>query len=200
MPRGCDSATSVRSGWLPEPEVTSDLRISAGELKGRKLSAGSGRPTTGRVREAIFSALGQDLGGQGIGRVLDLYCGSGAMGLESLSRGARSLVLVDQDPGAAIANVEALGVGVRAEVRSGSVSEVLERFSTHEFDLIFCDPPYRLAATEMEAIEPKLSAALAPSGRLVVEGPAGEGPYLDLPLLFDRTYGRTRITIHGVSG
>jgi 16S rRNA (guanine966-N2)-methyltransferase len=144
--------------------------------------------------------LGQDLGGQGIGRVLDLYCGSGAMGLESLSRGARSLVLVDQDPGAAIANVEALGVGVRAEVRSGSVSEVLERFSTHEFDLIFCDPPYRLAATEMEAIEPKLSAALAPSGRLVVEGPAGEGPYLDLPLLFDRTYGRTRITIHGVSG
>jgi len=200
MPRGCDSATSVRSGWLPEPEVTSDLRISAGELKGRKLSAGSGRPTTGRVREAIFSALGQDLGSQGIGRVLDLYCGSGAMGLESLSRGARSLVLVDQDPGAAIANVEALGVGVRAEVRSGSVSEVLERFSTHEFDLIFCDPPYRLAATEMEAIEPKLSAALAPSGRLVVEGPAGEGPYLDLPLLFDRTYGRTRVTIHGVSG
>lgn len=200
MPHGCDSATNVRSGWLPEAEVAPDLRISAGELKGRKLSAGSGRPTTSRVREAIFSALGQDLGGQGIDRVLDLYCGSGAMGLESLSRGAANLVLVDRDPGSAVANVEALGVGARAEVRAGSVDEVLGELPTHEFDLIFCDPPYRLAASEMEAIEPKLSAALAPSGRLVVEGPAGEGPYIDLPLLFDRTYGRTRITIHGVSG
>jgi 16S rRNA (guanine966-N2)-methyltransferase len=177
-----------------------DLRISAGELKGRKLSTGSGRPTTGRVREAIFSALGQDLGSQKIDRVLDLYCGSGAMGFESLSRGARSLVLVDRDPGPAIENVEALGVDVRVEVRAGSVIEVIGTLPPHEFDLIFCDPPYRLAATEMEAIEPKLSAALAPSGRLVVEGPAGEGPYVSLPLLFDRTYGRTRVTIHGVSG
>jgi len=196
MLRGCDSATSVRSGWLPEAEVASDLRISAGELKGRKLSAGSGRPTTGRVREAIFSALGQDLGGQGIDRVLDLYCGSGAMGLESLSRGAGYLVLVDREPGSAVANVEALGVGARAEVRAGSVGEVLEGLPAHEFDLIFCDPPYTLAASEMNEIEPRLRSVLAPLGRIVIEGPSGGDPLLGLPLLFDRTYGQTRVTIH----
>lgn len=174
-----------------------DLRIAAGEFKGRKLVSGSGRPTTGRVREAVFSALGQDLSSAGIARVLDLYCGSGAMGLESISRGARKAVLVDQEPESARANVDSLGIAELVQVVGGSVLGYLDSLATNEFDLIFCDPPYTLAATEMHAIESKLSAALAPSGRVVVEGPSDGGPFLDLPLLFDRTYGRTRVTIHG---
>ena len=174
-----------------------DLRIAAGEFKGRKLIAGAGRPTTGRVREAVFSTLGQDLGSGDVARVLDLYCGSGAMGLESVSRGARSAVLVDLEPEPARANIDSLEIADRAEVVGDSVQRYLDSLVAHEFDLIFCDPPYTLAATEMHAIEAKLPAVLAPTGRLVVEGPADEGPYLDLPVLFDRTYGRTRVTIHG---
>ena len=175
----------------------SSLRISAGLLKGRKLAAGSGRPTSGRVREAIFSVLGQDLAASGADRVLDLYCGSGSMALESLSRGAESAVLVDEDPRAARSNVDSLDLGDRAEVLGVSVAAALESIGAHEFDLIFCDPPYTLAATEMEPLGTKILAALAPRGRVVVEGPAGDGPFLDAPLLFDRTYGRARVMIHG---
>lgn len=189
--------TSATSASLPERGELSSLRISAGQLKGRKLAAGSGRPTSGRVREAIFSVLGQDLAASGVERVLDLYCGSGSMALESISRGAHSAVLVDEDPGAARSNVDSLGLGDRAEVLGSSVSTALESLGAHEFDLIFCDPPYTLAATEMEPLGSKIIAALAPQGRVVVEGPAGGGPFLDVPLLFDRTYGRARVMIHG---
>ena len=173
------------------------LRIAAGELKGRRLVAGPGRPTSGRVREAVFSVLGHDLGSGGVDRVLDLYCGSGAMALEALSRGASTAVLVDQDPDAARSNVDSLRLQDRAEVLGCSVSSAIGSLGSHEFDLIFCDPPYRLAATEMEPLGSKILAALAPAGRIVVEGPAGEGPFLDAPLLFDRSYGRTRVMIHG---
>ena len=92
------------------------LRISGGELRGRRLRGprrGSEmRPTTERVREAVFSILG-DVGGA---RVLDLFCGTGALGLEALSRGAASAVLVDSDPALAQRNVEELELGDRAEV------------------------------------------------------------------------------------
>lgn len=120
------------------------------------------------------------------------------MALEALSRGAGTAVLVDLDPAAASSNVESLRLQHRAEVLGRSVATALEAIDTHEFDLIFCDPPYRLAATEMEPLGPKILAAASPEGRIVVEGPAGEGPFLEAPVLFDRTYGRARVMIHGV--
>lgn len=173
-----------------------DLRISAGEFKGRRLNSGSGRPTTGRVREAIFSALGAKVTEAGGARVLDLFAGSGAMGIEAVSRGARRAVLVDLDPDPARDNVGALDLHDRVEVVGAAAADFLAGAGANEFDLIFCDPPYTLAASEMQAIEPKLMNALAPTGRIVLEGPSSGPATLGFPVLFDRTYGRTRLTIH----
>ena len=92
------------------------MRVIAGELKGRPLLAPRGwkvRPTSDRVREAIFSALGEAVGGA---RVLDLYCGTGALAIEALSRGAAEAVLVDRDTRPALGNVETLGLSGRAEL------------------------------------------------------------------------------------
>ena len=92
------------------------MRVIAGELEGRRLVAPRGwkvRPTSDRVREAIFSALGERVVGAG---VLDLYCGTGALAIEALSRGAARAVLVDRDTRPALGNVERLGLGERAEL------------------------------------------------------------------------------------
>jgi 16S rRNA (guanine966-N2)-methyltransferase len=95
------------------------MRVIAGELKGRRLVAPRGRrvrPTSDRVREAIFSALGTRVEGA---RVLDLYCGTGALAIEALSRGAAEAVLVDRDTRAALGNVERLGLGGDARLGPG---------------------------------------------------------------------------------
>src|SRR4051794_14807909 len=122
------------------------MRVIAGELKGQRLVAPRGwrvRPTSDRVREAIFSALGERVVEA---TVLDLYCGTGALAIEALSRGAAGAVLVDRDIRPALGNVERLGLGERAElVRAdagrwlGQVSDSLE---TGKFDLVFVDAPY----------------------------------------------------------
>lgn len=174
----------------------SDLRIVSGEFKGRRLAAGDGRPTTGRVREAVFSALDARLGSISARRVLDLYCGSGAIALEAVSRGAEGATVVDLDTEAVETNVRELGVGERVEVVSRSVADWLESDPPGDFDLIFCDPPYTLAATEMETIEPKLSRLLAPGGVLAFESAAADEFTPALPVVFDRTWGRTRIRMH----
>ena len=117
------------------------MRVVAGEFKGRRLQAPRGRrtrPTADRVREALFSMLG-DVSGA---RVLDLYAGSGALGIEALSRGAESAVFVERDQQALAAmrrNLEA--VGAEADVRRQDVSRFLAR-TEGTFDLVFCDPPY----------------------------------------------------------
>ena len=131
------------------------VRIVAGEFKGRRLHAPRGaatRPTADRVREALFSILG-DVSGA---RVLDLYAGSGALGIEALSRGAESALFVERDRRALAAlrrNLDA--VGADAEVRNQDAL----RFIAHPegvFDLVFCDPPYdeasRVAAPLSEAL------------------------------------------------
>ncbi len=92
------------------------MRVIAGELKGRRLVAPRGwrvRPTSDRVREAIFSALGGSVEGA---QVLDLYCGTGALAIEALSRGAAEATLVDRDTRAVLGNVEHLGLGERAHL------------------------------------------------------------------------------------
>jgi 16S rRNA (guanine966-N2)-methyltransferase len=129
----------------------------AGELGGRRLVAPRGdrvRPTADRVREAIFSILG-DVSGAG---VLDLYSGTGALAIEALSRGAESAVLVDTDLAAARRNVEALGIGDRAELVRADVLRHLRR-DDREYDLVFCDPPYGLAPE----LGPRLETLVPPA-------------------------------------
>src|SRR5204862_660748 len=101
------------------------MRVIAGELKGQRLVAPRGwkvRPTSDRVREAIFSALGDVTGAS----VLDLYCGTGALAIEALSRGATAAVLVDRDTRPALGNVERLGLAERAEVAGADRPRWLE--------------------------------------------------------------------------
>ena len=101
------------------------MRVIAGELGGRRLVAPRGwkvRPTSDRVREAIFSALGDRVSGAS---VLDLYCGTGALAIEALSRGAAKATLVDRDTRAALGNVEHLGLGERVELVRADVSRWL---------------------------------------------------------------------------
>src|SRR6188472_193571 len=109
------------------------MRVIAGELKGQRLVAPKGwkvRPTSDRVREAVFSALGERVVGA---RVLDLYCGTGALAIEALSRGAASAVLVDQDTRPALGNVQRLGLAERAELVRADVPRWLGKVSTGSF-------------------------------------------------------------------
>ncbi len=130
------------------------MRVIAGRFGGRRLVAPKGRtttrPTSDRVREAIFSMLG-DLGEEEDARVLDLFAGTGALGIEALSRGAARAVFVERD-GAALAalraNLSALGLGEeRAEVRRGEALAALRsaRERAETYDLVLIDPPYRRA-------------------------------------------------------
>jgi 16S rRNA (guanine966-N2)-methyltransferase len=171
------------------------VRVIAGEFKGRRLHTARGartRPTADRVREALFSMLGDVAGAS----VLDLYAGSGALGIEALSRGAGSAVFVERDRQALAAlrrNLDA--VGVDAEVRSEDVLRFLAR-PGDRYDLVFCDPPYddapRVAAPLSEAVP----ALVREDARIVTESDKRNPLLLPLPLLVERSYGDTRIAIH----
>lgn len=134
------------------------MRIVAGRLRGRLLSAPPGdttRPTTDRIREAVFSSIaslaGSDMGG---GSVLDAFAGSGALGLEALSRGALSATFVEQDRDALATikkNVESLGVAANVSVLSGDIFGLTshEALPGAPFALLLLDPPYRLEPTKV---------------------------------------------------
>jgi 16S rRNA (guanine966-N2)-methyltransferase len=182
------------------------VRVIAGRYKGRRLKAPRGRatrPTSDRVREALFSLLGDVHGAT----VLDLFAGTGALGIEALSRGAARAVFVERDPAALRAlraNLGALELREpAAEVRRAEALIALRtaRERRETYDLLFVDPPYG----DARAWEGKLSAALppllAPAGRVVVESDrrtplalAGEPGSLEVEL--ERRYGDTAITIH----
>ena len=129
------------------------MRIIAGQWRGRKLVAPKGdatRPTANRTRETLFSMLVSRLGDfEGL-QVADLFAGSGALGLEALSRGAASCLFVEQDRAALDAirtNITALGV--RDQARVDAVSATQLRAASQPFDLIFADPPYHSGAGEV---------------------------------------------------
>lgn len=129
------------------------MRIIAGEWRGRKLAAPKGegtRPTADRARETLFAMLTSRLGDfEGL-QVADLFAGSGALGLEALSRGAESCLFVEQDRAAVDvirANVATLAAGARARVEAGSVMAL--RAAAKPLDLILADPPYRSGAGEV---------------------------------------------------
>jgi 16S rRNA (guanine966-N2)-methyltransferase len=176
------------------------VRVIAGTHGGRRLTAPPGsrtRPTSDRVREALFSILGARVDGA---RVLDLFAGSGALGIEALSRGAESAVFVDDAPAAirAIrANLEALDLS--ADVRRGDALRFLGAASGDgaQYDLLFLDPPYRLADTLAGRLSEAIPAVLAPGAVAVAESDRRAPLALDLPLLDERRYGDTLIRIYG---
>jgi len=179
------------------------VRVVAGRFKGHTLRAprSSTRPTLDRVREAVFSMLGP----LDSTRVLDLYAGSGALGIEALSRGASDATFVDSDAAAVRAVRENLA---RAHVDEGDAKVVRAdalaflRSAARQgrrWDLVFCDPPYRLAARLGEPLSRMLEPVLAPGARVVCESSHRQPLDLGLPLLQDRRYGDTRVTIHTAS-
>ena len=154
------------------------MRIVAGRFKGRRISAPKGmrtRPTTEKVREALFALLGPL---EGL-RVADLFAGSGALGLEALSRGAAHLVAVERAGGslsALRANVEALGLGSQVRVLRRDLTRGFGFLrELGPFDLILADPPYGRDwfPALLAGLPPE---ALARSGRLAIETARGEGP------------------------
>ena len=171
------------------------MRITGGELRGRSLQVPKTgvRPTTGRVREAIFSILG-DVSGA---RVLDLFCGTGALGIEALSRGAAEATLVDSKPGTARRNVESLGLDQRARVVRADAARFLRRAEPASFDLVLCDPPYRLADRLAAELDPLVRAALAQGGRVMIESSPDNPLQMSLSMITERAYGDTLIRIYG---
>lgn len=175
------------------------MRVVAGSLRGRTIVAPEGRdtrPTTDRVREAMFNALASSDSIEGA-RVLDLFAGSGALGIEALSRGAAHCTFIEKDRAALAAirrNVEALGLGDRATVVAGDVSGHLGHLGPVE--LVVADPPYGFAAW------PELLAGLGrvvvAGGLVVVESGAAMGEYPgwepEWEMVREKRYGRTWVT------
>ncbi len=175
------------------------MRVIAGRWGGRRLVTPRGaatRPTSDRVREALFSVLGERVDEA---RVLDLFAGSGALGLEALSRGAAAATFVDSAPAAVAAvraNLEALGA--EAEVRRADARAFLHtaRTAARQYDLIFLDPPYRLAARLGRELSEGLPGVLAASALVICESDRRSPLELQLPLTDERRYGDTLIRLH----
>ena len=178
------------------------IRIIGGELKGRKLATVRGlktRPTTDRVRESIFNILGNRIRGA---RVLDLYAGTGAMGIEALSRGAESVLFADDHKGALAAlekNINTCSLQDRSSTIKWNVFNNLNILRSHSpaFNLVFLDPPY-----DQHMIQPTLSnlvtsQCLESGSRLVVEHAQREPIPEKLPefkISDQRRYGKTLVS------
>lgn len=178
------------------------MRVIAGRLGGRRLTAPRGmatRPTSDRVREALFSALGPVAGA----RVLDLYAGTGALGIESISRGAESAVFVENARPALAAlrdNLTSLDLQGAARVVAQPAARAIAAIAAlGPFDLVFADPPYAALAEIPPLVEALASAgALAPGARFVLEH-AARDPAPALAALAprpSRTYGDTAVTLY----
>ena len=173
------------------------MRIIAGSLKGARIAAPRGlatRPTSDRVREAAFNLIGPVDGAT----VLDLYAGSGAMGLEALSRGAASAVFVESDRDACRVierNLDKLrlqGTVLRSEALRALAAEAA---AGRRYDLVLVDPPYEMFSSLQTALAAHLPAVLADDGLLVVETGAREEPELPLARRASRRYGAARLTL-----
>jgi 16S rRNA (guanine(966)-N(2))-methyltransferase RsmD len=174
------------------------MRIVAGSLRGRRISAPPGhevRPTADRVREALFSILGP----LDKMRVLDLFAGTGALGIEALSRGAASATFVESEQPAFTAleaNIGALELDTEL-VRADALS-FLARKPGRRYDLVLLDPPYDSPDSLAGSLSRALPAVTAPEALIVTESDKRAPLGLSLPLVRERTYGRTRIGIHRV--
>jgi 16S rRNA (guanine966-N2)-methyltransferase len=174
------------------------LRIIAGSRKGARIFAPKGRdtrPTGDRVREAAFNLIGPVDGME----VLDLYAGSGAMGLEALSRGAAHATFVEADREAAqtiVRNVEKLGLENAIVLREDATRRLTtDAASGRRYDLVLIDPPYRMLSGVLPMLAANLPAVLAAEGLVVVESDGHEEPELPLALRTSRRYGSARVTV-----
>jgi 16S rRNA (guanine966-N2)-methyltransferase len=179
------------------------VRIVAGTHRGRRLAAPPGRatrPTPDRVREALFALIGPVEGAA----VLDLFAGSGALGLEALSRGAATATFVDRSPRAVAAiraNVRSLGLEDRARVvgRDWRAALAAQRAAGRRFGLCLCDPPYSLLPRIAGSIGAALAPLMTPGGTVVIEHPsAGPDPEprgLEIASRIDRIYGDTALSV-----
>jgi 16S rRNA (guanine966-N2)-methyltransferase len=177
------------------------MRVVGGELRGRKLSVTRGRlirPTSDRVREAIFDILGP---GWTFRRVLDLFAGTGSLGIEALSRGAEKAVFVEQGKGALTVlkgNLKALGLQSRSWVLAVPVKKGIAVLGERRevFDLVFMDPPYGKAVAGKAIEEIARYGILAASGVLVAEHASRDSISLPdgLELTRQRRYGDTAVS------
>ena len=175
------------------------MRIIAGSRKGHRIAAPKGtdtRPTGDRVREAAFNLIGPVDDAE----VLDLFAGSGAMGLEALSRGAARVTFVESDRQACRAidaNLEKLRLaGARVVQQDAARALALEASSGRRYDLVLVDPPYAQLDAVLPALDRYLPSLLSDDGLVVVESSSREEP--DLPSLSMRTsrrYGSARLTL-----
>jgi len=174
------------------------VRIIAGERKGHTIIAPKGletRPTSDRVRENVFNIVAPWVEGA---RVLDLYAGSGAMGLEALSRGAQAVVFVEADADAVRAierNLDRLRLTSATVVRLGVTTGLAQEAAAgRKYDLVLADPPY--AMTDYDTLARYLPRVLAEDGLLVLESAAKTEPELPgLAVRTTRRYGSTRVTV-----
>jgi 16S rRNA (guanine966-N2)-methyltransferase len=174
------------------------MRIIAGSRKGARIFAPRGhevRPTGDRVREAIFNLVGpvHELD------VLDLFAGSGAMGLEALSRGAAGVTFVESDRAAAdtiVRNLDKLRLEGATVLREDAVRKLAADAAVgRRYDLVLIDPPYRMLARLLPILASYLPAVVARDGLVVVESDAREEPDLPLPKRTSRRYGSARVTV-----
>lgn len=146
------------------------MRVITGTAKGTRLKTLEGldvRPTTDRVKEGMFSAIHFDIPGS---RVLDLFAGSGQLGIEALSRGAKQAVFVDQSAqslGVVKENLKKTGFIDNAEVHQKTAEQFIRSCQPESFDLIFLDPPYRMQI--LDKILPDLQSILRPGGKIIAE-------------------------------
>lgn len=172
------------------------MRIITGRARGCNLKTPKGmstRPTSDRVKESLFSILGRDVGG----RVLDIFAGTGALGLEALSRGADSCVFIDKNTDDVIRfNAERTHLSDRCTILRGDVFPLLKRLGAQgkRFDMVFCDPPYHhgLAHRALEYLDN--SDILAPDALVIVEYGGDEEdlpPTLSLRQVRCQRYGKT---------
>jgi 16S rRNA (guanine966-N2)-methyltransferase len=174
------------------------MRIIAGTHRGHTIYAPPGRgtrPTSDRVRESVFNLVGPVEGAN----VLDLYAGSGAMGLEALSRGASRVTFVERDADAVRAierNLDKLGLRATVIRQSAETALVHEAAAGRKYDLVLLDPPYDMYPDVQPKLARTLPAVLAESGVLVVETDARVLPDLPLPERTSRKYGAARVTVY----
>jgi 16S rRNA (guanine966-N2)-methyltransferase len=176
------------------------VRIIAGSKKGATIYApkhADTRPTGDRVREAAFNLIGP----VDEASVLDLYAGSGAMGLEALSRGASSAVFVESDREACRTiqrNLEKLRLDRTTIVCSDAVTALAQEASAgRRYDLVLVDPPYPVFSSVQPGLARYLPPLLEPGALVVVETAAAEEPELPLPKRTSRRYGAARLTVFG---
>jgi 16S rRNA (guanine(966)-N(2))-methyltransferase RsmD len=196
---GSESARKPGGARNGRPGLRNSIRIVAGSRRSRRLRVPPGttvRPTTEMVREAVFDSLGPITGLT----ALDLFAGSGAMGLEALSRGVQRCVFVESDRKVVEVlrqNIRELDYEAQSKVIVADYHAVLLNLSRSEerFDLLFIAPPYKLLTEVEVTLEPFVASIMHDGGVVVLESDRGSHPTLGTVPVFDRVYGDTRVTM-----